>query len=108
MPGQVGHPFRMLLVAATLPFHAFLGVAIMSVEPDGRGLLAADHYLALHPLAEAVFQQQIGGGLLWASGDLVGLLFLVRAAVRSGCGPASARRSARTGGSTGSRPAADA
>ena len=76
IPGRSGHPFRMLLVAATLPFHAFLGVAIMSVEPDGRGLLAGDHYLPLHGLAESVFQQQLGGGLLWASGDVVGLLFM--------------------------------
>jgi cytochrome c oxidase assembly factor CtaG len=76
VPGRSGHPFRMLLVAATLPFHAFLGVAIMSVEPDGRGLLAGQHYLPLHGLAESVFQQQLGGGLLWASGDVIGLLFL--------------------------------
>jgi cytochrome c oxidase assembly factor CtaG len=76
VPGRRSHPLRMLLVATTLPFHAFLGVAIMSIEPDGAGLLAGDHYLGLHPLAEAVFQQQLGGGLLWASGDLVGLLFL--------------------------------
>jgi len=76
VPGKVSHPMRLLLVLATLPFHAFLGIAIMSVGEDGKGLLAADHYLALHPLAEAVSQQQIGGGLLWASGDLVGLLFI--------------------------------
>jgi len=76
VPGRRGHPLRMLLVATTLPFHAFLGVAIMSIEPDGAGLLAGEHYLALHPVSEAVFQQQLGGGLLWASGDLVGLLFL--------------------------------
>ena len=76
VPGKVGHPMRMLLVAATLPFHAFLGIAIMSVGDEGQGLLAADHYLALHPLSEAVQQQQVGGGLLWASGDLVGLLFV--------------------------------
>ncbi|HVE74745.1 MAG TPA: cytochrome c oxidase assembly protein [Mycobacteriales bacterium] len=76
IPGRVGHPLRMLLLAATLPFHAFLGVAIMSVTRDGTGLLAADHYLGLHPLPEAVFQQELGGGLLWAAGDLVGLLFL--------------------------------
>ena len=76
VPGRSGHPFRMLLVAATLPFHAFLGVAIMSVEPDGRGLLAGQHYLPLHGLAESVFQQQLGGGLLWASGDIIGLMFL--------------------------------
>ena len=76
VPGRSGHPFRLLLVATTLPFHAFLGVAIMSVQPDGRGLLAAEHYVPLHGLDEAVFQQSLGGGLLWASGDLVGLLFL--------------------------------
>ena len=76
VPGRSDHPFRMLLVAATLPFHAFLGVAIMSVEPDGRGLLAGEHYLPLHGLGESVFQQQLGGGLLWASGDVIGLMFL--------------------------------
>ena len=76
VPGKVSHPFRMLLVTATLPFHAFLGVAIMGVQADGTGLLAPTHYLGLHPLEEAVRQQEIGGGLLWASGDLVGLLLL--------------------------------
>ncbi|CAN5219707.1 hypothetical protein BH24ACT10_BH24ACT10_00550 [soil metagenome] len=76
VPGRGSHPFRILLVASTLPFHAFLGVSIMSVEPDGRGLLAGDHYLPIHGLAESVFQQQLGGGLLWASGDIIGLLFL--------------------------------
>lgn len=76
VPGKVSHPMRMLLLAATLPFHAFLGIAIMSVGDGGQGLLAANHYLELHPLAEAVSQQQIGGGLLWASGDIVGLLFV--------------------------------
>ncbi len=76
VPGRVSAPLRMLLVVATLPFHAFLGVAVMSVEPDGRGLLAADHYLALHPLSEAVAQQEAGGGLLWATGELVGVLLL--------------------------------
>ena len=76
IPGRQGYPFRMLLVALTLPFHAFLGVAVMSVTPDGRGLLAAEHYLGLHTVDEAVFQQNLGGALLWASGDLVGLLFL--------------------------------
>ncbi len=77
IPGRVGHPFRMLMLIAALPFHAFLGIAIMSVPPDGSGLIAGPHYLALVGRAEAVFQQQVGGGLLWASGDLVGLLFLV-------------------------------
>ncbi len=76
VPGRLSHPFRMLMVFATLPFHAFLGIAIMSVPESGAGLIAARHYLALQDRAEAVFQQQVGGGLLWASGDLVGVLFL--------------------------------
>ena len=77
VPGRVGHPFRMLMLFATLPFHAFLGIAVMSVKDDGSGLIAASHYLPLHGLQGSVFQQQVGGGALWASGDLVGLLFLV-------------------------------
>jgi putative copper resistance protein D len=76
LPGRSGHPFRMLLLAATLPFHAFLGIAVMSVNDRGDGLIAASHYLPLHGLQGSVFQQQVGGGALWASGDLVGVLFL--------------------------------
>ncbi len=82
VPGRVSHPFRILLLFATMPFHAFLGVAIMSVDSDGKGLLAAAHYLPLIGRADAVFQQQVGGGLIWASGDLVGLLFIFVAAVQ--------------------------
>ncbi|MCU1593231.1 MAG: rane protein-like protein [Frankiales bacterium] len=82
VPGRVSHPFRVLLLFATMPFHAFLGVAIMSVSDDGKGLLAAEHYLPLVGRHEAVFQQQVGGGLIWASGDLVGLFFIFVAAVQ--------------------------
>ena len=77
IPGRVSHPARMLMLAATLPFHAFLGVAIMSVPDSGAGLIARDHYLALHSVADAVFQQQVAGGLLWSSGDIIGLMFLI-------------------------------
>lgn len=80
VPGRVGYPFRVLLLFATMPFHAFLGIAIMSVNDDGLGLLAPEHYLPLIGRADAVFQQQVGGGLIWASGDLVGLLFIFVAA----------------------------
>ena len=82
VPGRVSHPFRILLLFATMPFHAFLGVAIMSVSADGRGLLAPAHYLAAVGRTEAVFQQQVGGGLIWSSGDVVGLLFIFVAVVQ--------------------------
>ena len=82
VPGRVSHPFRILMLFATMPFHAFLGVAIMSVSGDGKGLLAASHYLPLIGRADAVYQQQVGGGLIWASGDIVGLLFIFVAAAQ--------------------------
>ena len=82
VPGKVSHPFRILMLFATMPFHAFLGVSIMSVGADGKGLIAPEHYLPLIGRADAVFQQQVGGGLIWASGDLVGLLFIGVAVVQ--------------------------
>src|SRR3954451_19526669 len=57
VPGKVAHPFRILLLFATMPFHAFLGVAIMTVDDSGKGLIAPEHYLPLLGRADAVFQQ---------------------------------------------------
>jgi putative copper resistance protein D len=82
VPGRVSHPFRILMLFATMPFHAFLGIAIMSVEDSGKGLIAPEHYRAVIGLSRAVYQQQVGGGLIWASGDVVGLLFIGVAVVQ--------------------------
>jgi len=77
LPGRVGYPFRMLLVVFTLPFHAFLGVTIMGQE----ALLGGDHYVGLRTdpayawLPNALDDQHLAGGILWAAGDLVGLAF---------------------------------
>ncbi len=73
VPGRVSHPMRMLILVATLPLHAILGLSIM----NERMLIAADHYLALNLAWSNPFsEQRVGGGLLWASGDLVGLIML--------------------------------
>ncbi|HTW17369.1 MAG TPA: cytochrome c oxidase assembly protein [Nocardioides sp.] len=77
VPGRVGYPFRVALTVLTLPFHAFLGVTIMGQE----SLIGGDHYLALRDgpmgawLPNAADDQHLAGGILWASGDLVGLTF---------------------------------
>ncbi|MBC2958709.1 cytochrome c oxidase assembly protein [Nocardioides deserti] len=77
VPGRVGYPFRVLLTVLTLPFHAFLGVTIMG-QSD---LIGEEHYLALRegPMAswlpDALDDQHVAGGILWASGDLIGLVF---------------------------------
>jgi len=78
VPGRVAYPFRLLMVFLTLPFHAFLGVTIMGQQE----LIAGDWYRALPEAAGLTWlpdpadDQHLAGGILWASGDLVGLAFL--------------------------------
>ena len=77
MPGRVGYPFRMLLVVLTLPFHAFLGR-----HDHGPGDAARRRPLprparagpATAGCPDPLDDQHLAGGLLWASGDLVGLV----------------------------------
>ncbi len=79
IPGRVGYPFRVALVVGTLPFHAFLGITIM----NQTALLGGDWYprLATGPmgswLPDPYADQNLAGGILWASGDLIGLSFFV-------------------------------
>jgi cytochrome c oxidase assembly factor CtaG len=75
IPGRVSYPLRLLLVFLMLPFHAFLGVTIM----DSSVLLAGRWYESFHrnwgptPLQD----QQIGGGIMWVSGDVIAVILLV-------------------------------
>lgn len=73
VPGRVAYPFRMLTVFATLPFHAFLGISIMSMQ----ALIARDWYVSLdrHWPPTIADDQALAGSILWASGDAVGLVF---------------------------------
>lgn len=79
IPGRVAYPFRVALAVGTLPFHAFLGITIMGQST----LLGGDWYprLAEGPmgswLPDAAADQRLAGGILWASGDLIGLSFFV-------------------------------
>jgi putative membrane protein len=72
VPGRLPHPLRLLLLFVTLPAHAWLGISIMTAST----VLAGDYYRALdRPWGPSLLHDQdIGGGLLWAMGDLVGLL----------------------------------
>ena len=77
MPSRVGHPLRLIAVFATMPLHAFLGVAILSESTP----IAASWYAAVEGPGRAwgpsaLADQHLGGALLWASGDLVALLVL--------------------------------
>lgn len=73
VPGRVAYPFRMLLMVLTLPFHAFLGVTIM-----GQDEVIAEEWYSSLPIAwlpDPAEDQRVAGGILWGSGDLVGLAF---------------------------------
>jgi putative copper resistance protein D len=91
VPGRVAYPFRLLLIVLTLPFHAFLGITIMG-QTD---LLGGSWYPDLHAgpmgawLPDPHDDQHLAGGILWGSGDLIGLVFFgvlftqwVRASIR--------------------------
>lgn len=77
LPGRIGYPFRLLLTVLTLPFHAFMGVTIMAQDT----LIGGTWYPALHEgpmgawLPSPAADQHLAGGILWSSGDAIGLLF---------------------------------
>ncbi|WP_300013573.1 cytochrome c oxidase assembly protein [Pseudonocardia sp.] len=66
---------RLGIVFASVPFHAFFGVALMS----GTTVIGGDFYraLALPWVPDPLQDQRLGGGLAWASGELPLLLVVV-------------------------------
>ncbi len=75
VPNRLAYPFRMLLLVLTLPFHAFLGLTIMNQSE----LIGGDWYpsLPLHWLPSPADDQHLAGGILWGTGDLVGMVFFL-------------------------------
>jgi cytochrome c oxidase assembly factor CtaG len=77
LPGRITYPARMLLTVLTLPFHAFMGVTIMAQDR----LIGGRWYPELHHgpmgswLPNPHADQVLAGGILWSSGDAIGLLF---------------------------------
>ncbi len=75
VPGRISHPFRLLIMFLMLPFHAFLGISLMSAGE----LIAEDWYLAFDrdwppsPLDD----QYLGGAIMWGSGDVVALAMVI-------------------------------
>lgn len=63
---RLGYPFRLVLLLATMAFHAFFGLAIMS----GTALMLPDWYGAMGWGTDAILDQQLGGGLAWSVGEL--------------------------------------
>lgn len=75
VPGRVAYPFRLLTIFLTLPFHAFLGVTIMDQSTLLGGSWYPDLKATLPWLPDPFDDQHVAGGILWSSGDVVGLIF---------------------------------
>ncbi|OUE25939.1 cytochrome c oxidase assembly protein [Clavibacter michiganensis] len=67
-PTRPPYPIRLMLLLATMAFHAFFGLAIMS----GTQILAIDwwHQLGLQTDAQLLADQAAGGGIAWGAGEL--------------------------------------
>ncbi len=72
VPGRIAYPLRALLMFATLPLHAILGLTVMG----SRQVIAADFYAQNAPGIDHLADQAVAGAVLWAAGDLVALLML--------------------------------
>ena len=79
LPRRAPYPMRLLLLLATMGFHAFFGVSIMG----GTGLLAADYFGNLgRPWGpSALLDQQMGGAVAWGIGEVPTLLVAIGVAV---------------------------
>ena len=65
-PYRAPYPMRLIVLLATMAFHAFFGLALMS----GSGLLLADWYGAMGWGTSAILDQQTGGGIAWSVGEI--------------------------------------
>lgn len=79
LPRRAPYPMRLLLLLATMGFHAFFGVAIMG----GTNLLAADYFgnLGREWGPSALLDQQKGGAVAWGIGEVPTLLVALGVAI---------------------------
>ena len=74
LPGRLSYPMRLLIMFLMLPFHAFLGIAIMS----STRLIAEDWYLAFNRTwpPSPLDDQYLAGAIMWGSGDITAVFVL--------------------------------
>lgn len=81
-PKRPPYPVRLLILLATMAFHAFFGLALMS----GTGLLLADWYGAMgwDTGVTALQDQQAGGGIAWSVGEIPTVSLAIAVAIMWG------------------------
>jgi cytochrome c oxidase assembly factor CtaG/putative copper export protein len=79
VPRRASYPLRLIILLATMAFHAFFGLSLMT----GTGLLLADWYGAMgRPWGpSAIVDQQTGGGIAWSVGEIPTIILAITVAV---------------------------
>lgn len=79
VPKRAQYPIRLLILLATMAFHAFFGISLMT----GSGLLLADWFGAMgRPWGvSAIADQQAGGGIAWSVGEIPTVILAIVVAV---------------------------
>ncbi len=79
VPRRLPYPLRLVLLLATMAFHAFFGVAIMS----SNALLQASYFGNLGRTwgLSAIADQQMGGAVAWGIGEVPTVLVAIAVAV---------------------------
>jgi putative copper resistance protein D len=75
---RASHPMRLLLLLATMAFHAFFGVSLLA----GNSLLAARWFTELGLGVDALADQRTGGGIAWGIGEFPTIVLAVVLAVQ--------------------------
>ncbi len=68
VPRRASYPLRLLTLLATMAFHAFFGLSLIT----GTGLLLANWFGAMGRTwgVSALADQQLGGGIAWSVGEI--------------------------------------
>jgi len=77
VPNRPPYPLRLVVLLATMAFHAFFGLSLMT----GTGLLLADWYGAMGWGLDALADQQAGGGIAWSVGEIPTVSLAIAVAV---------------------------
>ena len=82
VPFRLPYPFRLLMLLATMAFHAFFGLALMT----GTGLLMADWFGSMGRTwgVSAIVDQQTGGGIAWSIGEIPTVILAITVAIQWG------------------------
>jgi cytochrome c oxidase assembly factor CtaG/putative copper export protein len=76
-PHKAPYPLRLLVLLATMAFHAFFGLSLMT----GTGLLLADWYGSMGWGLDALADQQAGGGIAWSVGEIPTVALAIAVAI---------------------------